>query len=204
MWLWALLVWGIPTLVGLGTQIRKGMPPFARPPRTIVAAANCEAHRVTYLAVVLTLAGGVFWWIRPASYRPAFCLVDGQQVDYEAAAKAAMALETEEERARRHAAPVSAAPPLLARITTSGGVGMGAGIVGGLLIGVVEALVIAQGGFGGDAQVMWYGPLSYALLLGAMGLAGGIALSILPMDLDEIRGWTPSLALLATFLPFAL
>jgi len=168
------------------------------------AASIVSAALGFWAAEALTLAGGIFWWIRPASYRPAYCRVDGRQVDYEAAAKAARTLETEEERERRHAAPVSESPPLLARVTTSGGVGMGAGIVGGLLIGVVEALVIAQGGFGGDAQVMWYGPLGYALVLGAMGLAGGIALSILPMDLDEIRGWTPSLALLATFLPFAL
>jgi len=168
------------------------------------AASIVSAALGFWAAEALTLAGGIFWWIRPVSYRPAFCLVNGQQVDYEAAAKAAMALETEEERERRHAAPVSEAPPLLARVTTSGGVGMGAGIVGGLLIGIIEALVIAQGGFGGDAQVLWYGPLGYALVLGAMGLAGGIALSILPMDLDEIRGWTPSLALIATFVPFAL
>jgi arylsulfatase A-like enzyme len=51
---------------------------------------------------------------------------------------------------------------------------------------------------------MWYGPLAYAVVLGGIGLAGGLVLSVLPMDLDEIRGWTPSLALLATAVPMGL
>ena len=157
-----------------------------------------------WAAEALTLAGGVFWWIRPDHYRPAYCLVDGQQVDFDEAAKAAIELETEEERAARHAAPVSQAPPLLARARLSGGIGFGAGVIGGAVIGAVEAFVIAQGGFGGEAQVLWYGPLVYAAMLGGMGLAGGLALAILPMDADEIRGWTPSLALIATFIPFGL
>jgi arylsulfatase A-like enzyme/uncharacterized membrane protein YbhN (UPF0104 family) len=157
-----------------------------------------------WAAEALTLVGAVFWWIRPAGYRPVYCLVDGEQVDYEAAAQAALALETEEERQQRHAAPVSAAPPLAARLRLSAGLGLGAGLLGGLLIGLVESLVIAHGGFGEEAQVLWYGPLAYAALLGALGLSGGAALAVLPMAYDEIRGWTPSLALIGTFLPFAL
>lgn len=57
LWSWGLLIWGIPTAVGLCTQIRKGLPQFARAPRTILAAANYEAHRITYFA---TLWAGVF------------------------------------------------------------------------------------------------------------------------------------------------
>ncbi|MGI9589974.1 MAG: sulfatase-like hydrolase/transferase, partial [Myxococcota bacterium] len=157
-----------------------------------------------WAAEALTLAGGVFWWIRPAHYRPAYCLVNGQQVDFDEAAKTALDLETEEERAVREAAPASAAPPLAARARLSGGAGFGAGVIGGLVIGAVEAFVIAQGGFGGEAQVLWYGPLLYAAVLGGLGLLGGLALAILPMDADEIRGWTPSLALIATFVPLGL
>jgi arylsulfatase A-like enzyme len=41
-------------------------------------------------------------------------------------------------------------------------------------------------------------------VLGLLGLAGGLALAVLPMDRDEIRGWTPSLALVGTFVPMAL
>ena len=157
-----------------------------------------------WAAEALTLFGAYFWWFRPANYHPAFCLVDGHQVDYEQAAKAALELETAEERERRHAAPVAEVPPLLARARLSAGLGFGAGVVGGLVIGASEALVIALGGFGEEAQVLWYGPLVYAVVLGGLGLAGGAVLAVLPMDFDEIRGWTPSLALIGTFVPFAL
>ncbi|MCH7719907.1 MAG: hypothetical protein IH988_02800 [Planctomycetes bacterium] len=55
LWSWGLLIWGVPTAVGLCTQIRKGLPPFARAPRTILAAGNYEAHRMTYFAAVWVL-----------------------------------------------------------------------------------------------------------------------------------------------------
>jgi arylsulfatase A-like enzyme/uncharacterized membrane protein YbhN (UPF0104 family) len=157
-----------------------------------------------WAAEALTLAGGVIWWIRPAGYHPAYCLVEGEQVDYETAAAAATQLETEEERARRHAAPVASAPPLLARARISAGLGFGAGVLAGLLVGIGEGWAIGLGGFAGEAQVLWYGPLVYGLVLGGLGLAGGIVLALLPMDELEIRGWTPSLALLGTFFPLAL
>jgi arylsulfatase A-like enzyme/uncharacterized membrane protein YbhN (UPF0104 family) len=157
-----------------------------------------------WAAEALTLLGGIIWWVRQEGYRPAYCLVEGVQVDYDAAALAAVAIETEEERARRHAAPASDLPPLSARLRLSAGLGLGAGILGGLLIGGVESAVIASGGFGAEAQVLWYGPLAYAVLLGGLGMLGGAVLGLLPMDFDEIRGWTPSLALVGTFLPFAL
>ncbi len=63
-------LWAGPALVGLWTQIRKGLPEFARAPRTIIAASNYEAHRLMYLAafallwasvVVLTRDGGCSW-----------------------------------------------------------------------------------------------------------------------------------------------
>jgi arylsulfatase A-like enzyme/uncharacterized membrane protein YbhN (UPF0104 family) len=157
-----------------------------------------------WAAEALTMFGAYFWWFRPAGYHPAYCRVDGQQVDYARAAKAALELETREERERRHAAPVAELPPLRVRVRLSAGFGLGAGVIGGLLIGATEALVIAAGGFGQEAQVLWFAPLAYAVVLGALGLAGGAVLALLPMGLDEIRGWTPSLALLGTFVPFAL
>ena len=157
-----------------------------------------------WAAEALTLFGAYFWWFRPAHYHPAFCRVDGRQVDYEQAARAALELETEEERERRHAAPGAELPPLLARARLSAGLGLGAGILGGVLIGATEALVIAAGGFGEEAQVLWFAPLAYAVVLGGLGFAGGAVLAALPMDFDEIRGWTPSLALIGTFVPFAL
>ena len=54
------------------------------------ANATVSAALGFLAAEVLTLAGGFFWWIRRASYTPAYCLVDGQQVDYEQASRAAV------------------------------------------------------------------------------------------------------------------
>jgi arylsulfatase A-like enzyme len=90
------------------------------------------------------------------------------------------------------------------RARLNAGWGLGAGVVSGLLIGIVEAYVIAQGGFGEEAQVLWFGPLAYAVVLGGLGLLGGLALAVLPMQRDEGRGWTPSLAVVGLLVPFAL
>lgn len=161
------------------------------------AAAIVSAALGFWAAEALTLAGGVFWWIRPSNYRPAWCRVDGVQVDYDEAARAAVSLETDEDR-RRHAARAPADVPAIgARIRSAAGTGLGAGVIAGLLIGLVETFVIAREGLGGEAQVLWFGPLAYALVLGLAGLAGGVALGVLPMERREIRGWTASLVWIA-------
>ena len=150
-----------------------------------------------------TLLGFVIWLVRGSNYRPATCRVDGVQVDYDEAAKAALALETPEERAHR-AAGSGEAPSFAERARRAAGFGLGGGILGGLLLGLPEALVIGAGGFGAEAQVLWYGPLVYAVLFGGLGLLGGLALAVLPMERDEIRGWTGSLALIASVVPLGL
>ena len=79
MLLWILLLWAGPAFVGLCTQIRKGLPKFARAPRTIIAAANYESHRLVYISLFIALCMGVelavrrtvsfsagSWWIRYA------------------------------------------------------------------------------------------------------------------------------------------
>jgi len=48
-----LVTWIGPALVGLCTQIRKGLPRFARAPATVVAACNYEAHRLIYVAALV-------------------------------------------------------------------------------------------------------------------------------------------------------
>ena len=159
-----------------------------------------------WAAEAMTLFGGIFWWLRSARYHPAYCLVDGVQVDYEQAAAESLMLESEKDREQRHAAAAAAEPlPRLgARMRLSGGLGLSAGVLGGLLIGVTESGVIAAGGLGGDAQALWFGPLAYAVVLGGIGLVGGCVLALLPMDESEARGWTPSLVLIGSFVPFAL
>jgi arylsulfatase A-like enzyme/uncharacterized membrane protein YbhN (UPF0104 family) len=169
------------------------------------AAAIVSAALGFWAAEALTLVGGIVWWARPAGYRPAWCRVDGAQVDYAESAKAAMALETEEDRRRREARGLAAPLPGLARrLRLGAGLGLGAGILAGLLIAVPETFVIGAGGFGTEAQVAWYGPLAYAAFFGLLGLLGGGVLAVLPMDENDLRGWTPSLALLGTLVPFGL
>ncbi len=56
---WVLLLWAGPALAGLYTQLRKGLPEFARAPRTIIAAANYESYRLVYVSVFITLCLGV-------------------------------------------------------------------------------------------------------------------------------------------------
>ncbi len=168
------------------------------------AAAIVSAALGFWAAEALTLVGGIFWWIRPSDYRPAYCRVDGQQVDYAAAARVALELESADERERRRAAPASALAPLGVRTRRGAGLGLGTGLLAGLLVGIAESLVIAGGGFGAEAQVLWFGPLAHALVLGGLGLCGGAVLASLPMDEDEIRGWTPSLVMLGTLVPVGL
>jgi len=58
VFLLACLIWLCPSGIGLWTQIRKGLPAFARAPRTILAATNLESHRVIYSAIL-----AVVWMI---------------------------------------------------------------------------------------------------------------------------------------------
>ncbi len=169
------------------------------------AAAIVSAALGFWAAEAPTMLGFIFWWIRDKDYTPAFCLVDGVQVDYAAAALAAVSLETDEERSRRESATGRPAPlPLPARLRESALAGLGAGIFAGVVVGSIESLVIAAGGFGGEAQVLWYGPLAYAIAFGGLACLGGAVLAVLPMDRSEIRSWVPALGLTATLVPFGL
>jgi hypothetical protein len=49
----SLLSWAGPAGIGLWTQIRKGLPSFARAPRTIIAASMYESHRLVYVALLV-------------------------------------------------------------------------------------------------------------------------------------------------------
>jgi arylsulfatase A-like enzyme/uncharacterized membrane protein YbhN (UPF0104 family) len=150
-----------------------------------------------------TVFGFLIWLARSSSYRPAYCLVDGQQVDYEEAARAAVSLETDEER-ERVGSGLGAAAPLGARALSAAGHGLGGGVLAGILLGVAEIFAIGSGGLGAEAQVWWYAPLLYSALFGGLGMFGGLVLSVLPMDAEDARSWTPALALLASLVPMGL
>jgi len=57
--LWIILVWATPVFVGLITQLRKGLPSFARPPTTIFVAGSYESHRAIYTSIAIALVLGV-------------------------------------------------------------------------------------------------------------------------------------------------
>jgi len=155
-----------------------------------------------WAAEALTLVGGVVWWVRKPGYTPSYSRVDGVQVDYAQAARAALSLDPQGKDT--HAVQAGNVEPLGTRIRVSAGFGWGTGILAGLLIGIAETAVIAQGGFGGDAQVLWFGPLFYAVFLGVLGVMGGAVLGVLPMERAEIRGWTASLGLIVLLVPLGL
>jgi arylsulfatase A-like enzyme/uncharacterized membrane protein YbhN (UPF0104 family) len=151
-----------------------------------------------WAAEALTLGGAWFWWTRAADYTPKWCRVDGRQVDYAEAARAAASFADEAPAAR---AAASALPPYAVRARRAAGYGLGAGVIAALVLGIGEAVAVAVAGFGSEAQVLWYGPLAWAAVLAPLCLVGGLVLAAFPMDERETRGWTPALAWLLTLVP---
>jgi arylsulfatase A-like enzyme/uncharacterized membrane protein YbhN (UPF0104 family) len=156
-----------------------------------------------WAAEALTLAGGWFWWTRPANYTPKWCRVNGEQVDYEEAARSAAAFADTPIEAQDDA-PTAAVGSYASRARAAAGYGLGAGILAALILGLGEAIAIATAGFGSEAQVLWYGSLAWAALLVPLCVFGGLVLAALPMNESETRGWTVSLALLMTLVPMGL
>ncbi|MCS5636682.1 MAG: lysylphosphatidylglycerol synthase domain-containing protein, partial [Myxococcota bacterium] len=193
-----------PTIGGIG--IREAAQVLTLGSLLGLGVAAISATLGFWVGEVPTLFGFVYWFIRGKDYRPAYCRVDGQQVDYEESARQAVELETREDVQRREAEAGGGDPPLPqpTRLFAAMGAGLGAGVLAGIVIGVAEAFVIARGGFGAEAQVLWYGPLAYAAVLGGLAALGGAVLSVLPMQRQEIREWVPSLGLTATLIPFGL
>ena len=151
-----------------------------------------------WAAEALTLAGAWFWWTRPANYTPKWCRVDGRQVDYAEAARAAASFADETPGERAAGAVV---PPYAVRARRAAAYGLGAGVIAALALGLGEAIAVAAAGFGSEAQVLWYGPLAWAVVLAPLCLFGGLVLGAFPMDERETRGWTPALAWLLTLVP---
>lgn len=70
--LWLALTWVGPVFVGLVTQIRKGLPEFARPPLTIIAAGAYESHRLIYASAASVLALILAAFAFACAVRPVF------------------------------------------------------------------------------------------------------------------------------------
>jgi uncharacterized protein (TIRG00374 family) len=193
-----------PTIGGIG--IREAAQVLTLGSLLGLGVAAISATLGFWVGEVPTLFGFVFWLIRGKDYRPAYCRVDGVQVDYEESARQAIVLETEADIALREAEGGGGPPPLPQpeRLFTATGLGLGTGILAGIVIGLVETLVSTQGGFGNEAQVLWYGPLAYAVVLGGLAAVGGACLSVLPLSREEAQSWVPALGLMATLIPFGL
>ena len=164
------------------------------------AEAIVSAALGFWAAEAPTMLGFFFWWARGEDYKPTFALVDGEQVDYEAAAIAASSLEEDVDLE----AGETAATPLGERMWRAPSAGAFAGIAAGLVIGLGEAFVIYSGGLGTESQVFWFGPFLWATVLGGLSIVGGIFLATLPMDKKEIGHWVPRLGFGACLIPFGL
>ncbi len=164
------------------------------------AEAIVSAALGFWAAEAPTMLGFLFWWARGTDYTPAFSRVNGVQVDYAAAARAAASLEEDVDVE----AGGLAATPISERLWRCASAGAFAGVTAGVLLGLGEAFVIAWGGLGTEAQVFWYGPLLWAAVLGGLSTLGGLFLAVLPMDRVEIGSWVPRLGLAACLVPFGL
>ena len=164
------------------------------------AEAIVSAALGFWAAEAPTMLGFLFWWARGDDYHPEFARVDGVQVDWDAAARAAASLEQDVDPE----AGEDVATPIGERLWRAPSAGAFAGIFAGILLGLGEAFVIRHGGLGTESQVFWFGPLMWASVLGGLSILGGLFLAILPMDRKEIGHWVPRLGFGACLIPFGL
>ncbi len=164
------------------------------------AAAIVSAALGFWAAEAPTMLGFVFWWARDDNYTPAFSRVNGVQVDWEEAARAATTLEEDVDTA----AGDDAATPIGERLWRAPSAGAFAGIAAGIVLGLGEAIVVYQSGLGTESQIFWFGPLMWATVLGGLAILGGLFLAVLPMDKKEIGHWVPRLGFGACLIPFGL
>jgi arylsulfatase A-like enzyme/uncharacterized membrane protein YbhN (UPF0104 family) len=164
------------------------------------AEAIVSAALGFWAAEAPTMLGFLFWWARGDDYKPAYALVNGEQVDYDAAARAAASLEQDVDVD----AGDEAAVPISERLWRAPSAGAFAGVLAGIVLGLGEAIVIHQGGLGTESQVFWFGPLMWSVVLGGLSILGGLFLATLPMDRKEVGHWVVRLGFGACLVPFGL
>jgi arylsulfatase A-like enzyme/uncharacterized membrane protein YbhN (UPF0104 family) len=148
-----------------------------------------------------TLVGVVPWFTRGERYRPGYCRVHGEQVDYEQARRSATDLGRSPEP---DVAP-GTIDTLRGRLVIAASFGAGAGLYAGALIGFAEAsYLLVLGKVVEEAQVFWAAPLAYGLLFGAAGALGGTVLGVLPFPRRVLQRMVPPIGLVACLIPYAL
>jgi uncharacterized protein (TIRG00374 family) len=164
------------------------------------AEAIVSAALGFWAAEGLTLFGGLIWWARSDAYTPAYCRVDGRQVDYAAAAREARDLGV-----ARRADGAAARESFVSRL--AGGLLLGAagGLIAGVILGLGEAAVTVHiAGPGDDQQVLWYAIALYGVLLAALGAAVGAGVCLLPLPARVVDRFVGVLAFASCFLPLGL
>ena len=164
------------------------------------AEAIVSAALGFWAAEAPTLFGFFFWWLRGDDYRPAYARVDGQQDDYEEAARAAASLQEDVDVT----AGEEVAMPIGERMWRAPAAGAFAGIFAGIVLGLGEAITVYQGGLGTESQIFWFGPFLWATVLGGLSILGGVFLATLPMDKKELGHWVFRLGFGACLIPFGL
>jgi len=164
------------------------------------AEAIVSAALGFWAAEAPTLFGFFFWWLRGDDYRPAYARVDGQQVDYAEAARAAASLQEDVDVT----AGEEVATPIGERMWRAPAAGAFAGILAGIVLGLGEAITVYQGGLGTESQIFWFGPFLWATVLGGLSILGGVFLATLPMDKKELGHWVFRLGFGACLIPFGL
>ena len=148
-----------------------------------------------------TLLGAIPWLVRDERYRPGFCLVNGEQVDYERARREAADLGVTTEGVEADGHP----DPIVPRMARGLLLGVGAGLYAGLILGFGESTyLLLRGKVVAEAQVFWAAPLAYGLLFGSLGGLGGAVLAVLPVPRSILGRWISPLAFVACLVPYAL
>ena len=154
-----------------------------------------------WAAEALTLFGGVVWWTRGDDYRPAWCRVDGRQVDWAEAARDSRELGFASATAGSAAAPA----PLVRRVLDGFVLGAAGGLLAGILLGAADAAVtVALSGAGEERQVLWFGLLLYGIVLASIGAGVGAVLGLVPLGRPALERFAPPLGFAASFFPLGL
>lgn len=135
------------------------------------AAAIVSAALGFWAAEALTLLGGVFWWLRRKSYRPAFLFLDNVAVDIDSLMKSD---DYGLEELVKHPASPSGRwriNAIFSRVID----GLSAGLIAGAAIGLAEALWIMTIK-GGSLDVFLFAVVSYGLIGSLFGIAAGFGI----------------------------
>ena len=161
---------------------------------------------IGFLAAELpTLFGVVPWFLRRENYRPDYCRVNGVQIDYAVARRAATELGRPASTEAGERVSAGQIDSMARRAASAAGFGLAGGLYAGLAIGFGEAAYLtAIGKLGSEAQVFWTGPLAYGALFGMAGLVGGALLALPPFPRAILERWVSALAFTACLVPYGL